>query len=198
MTLSKRLLDITVSSAALLVLSPVFAATMLSIKGTSRGSVFFHQERVGHRGERFKMIKFRSMYIDAEARRTELLAQSQREGVCFKMKDDPRVTRVGRFIRRYSIDELPQLWNVLRGDMSLVGPRPALPSEVAAYPTGALRRLDAIPGITGIWQVSGRAEISFDRMVAMDIAYLRSKSLSLDLVLLALTARAVFSGKGAY
>lgn len=198
MTLSKRALDITVSSAALLVFSPILAATMLSIKATSGGSILFHQERVGHRGEPFKMIKFRSMYEDAEARRVDLIAQSERDGVCFKMKDDPRVTRIGRFIRRYSIDELPQLWNVLRGDMSLVGPRPALPSEVAVYPTGALRRLDAVPGITGIWQVSGRAEVSFDRMIEMDVAYLRSKSMSLDLMLLALTARAVFSGKGAY
>lgn len=198
MTVSKRALDITVSLAALLALSPVLAATMLSIKATSRGAVFFYQERVGHRGERFKMIKFRSMYQDAEARRADLLAQSERDGVCFKMKHDPRVTRIGRFIRRYSIDELPQLWNVLRGDMSLVGPRPALPSEVAAYPTGALRRLDAIPGITGIWQVSGRAEISFDRMIAMDVAYLKSRSILLDILLLGLTARAVFSGRGAY
>jgi len=137
-------------------------------------------------------------YQDAEARRAHLLEQSERDGVCFKMRADPRITRVGRFIRRYSIDELPQLLNVLRGDMSLVGPRPALPSEVALYPTGALRRLHAVPGITGIWQVSGRAEIGFTRMVAMDVTYLRSKSFGLDLLLLGLTARAVFSGRGAY
>lgn len=195
---SKRLLDQTVASLAILMLSPVFIFTALAIKATSAGPVFFQQERVGLRGERFRMIKFRSMYIDAEARRAQLLEDSERDGVCFKMREDPRITRVGRFIRRFSIDELPQLLNVLRGDMSLVGPRPALPCEVAQYPTSALRRLNAVPGITGIWQVSGRAEIGFDRMVAMDVAYLRSKSMILDLVLLALTARAVVSGRGAY
>lgn len=198
MPLSKRLLDIGVASAALLILSPVLAATAIAVKTTSRGPVFFHQRRVGLRGEKFSMIKFRSMRQDSENLRGDLLTQSEREGVCFKMKDDPRITRVGKFIRRFSIDELPQLLNVLRGEMSLVGPRPALPSEVALYPTGALRRLNAVPGITGIWQVSGRAEISFARMVAMDVAYLRSKSMILDLMLLALTARAVFSGRGAY
>lgn len=198
MPMSKRILDITVASTAILALSPIFAFSALAIKATSRGPVFFRQERVGYRGETFSMIKFRSMFQDAEARRETLLTQSEREGVCFKMRSDPRITRVGRFIRRYSIDELPQLLNVLRGDMSLVGPRPALPAEVAVYPTGALRRLNAVPGITGIWQVSGRAEIGFARMVAMDVAYLRSKSLMLDLVLLGLTARAVLSGRGAY
>jgi exopolysaccharide biosynthesis WecB/TagA/CpsF family protein len=198
MPLSKRILDITVASTALLALSPVFVTTALAVKATSRGPVFFRQERVGYKGQKFPMIKFRSMYQDAEARRELLLEQSERDDVCFKMRADPRITRIGRFIRRFSIDELPQLLNVLRGDMSLVGPRPALASEVALYPTGALRRLDAIPGITGIWQVSGRAEVGFARMVAMDITYLRSKSLTLDLMLLGLTARAVFSGRGAY
>ena len=198
MTFAKRTLDITVASAALMVLSPVLAAAALSVKLSSTGPVFFYQDRVGHKGRHFRMIKFRSMYLDADARRAALLDKSEREGVCFKMKDDPRITRVGRFLRRYSIDELPQLINVIRGNMSLVGPRPALPSEVAAYPAGALRRLDAIPGITGIWQVSGRAEIGFARMVAMDVTYLRTKSLWMDIVLLALTARAVVSGKGAY
>ena len=198
MPLSKRILDVTVASVALLALSPIFVGAALAVKSTSRGPVFFRQERVGHRGEKFSMIKFRSMYQDAETRRAALLQDSERAGVCFKMRADPRITRVGRFIRRYSIDELPQLLNVLNGDMSLVGPRPALPSEVALYPTSALRRLNAIPGITGIWQVSGRAEIGFARMVAMDVAYLRSKSLTLDLMLLGMTARAVFSGRGAY
>jgi len=198
MPLSKRLLDISVASAAILALSPVFAATAIAVKATSRGPVFFHQKRVGLQGETFSMIKFRSMRQDSEALRAELLSQSERDDVCFKMKADPRITGVGKVIRRYSIDELPQLLNVLRGDMSLVGPRPALPSEVALYPTGALRRLNAVPGITGIWQVSGRAEIGFARMVAMDVAYMRSKSMVLDILLLALTARAVFSGRGAY
>lgn len=195
---SKRLLDQTIASLAIIALSPVFLATAIAIKATSKGPVFFQQERVGYRGETFQILKFRSMYTDAEARRAALLTESEREGVCFKLKKDPRITAVGRFIRRFSIDELPQLLNVLRGDMSLVGPRPALPCEVAQYPTPALRRLNAVPGITGIWQVSGRAEIGFDRMVAMDVAYLRSKSLLLDLVLLFMTARAVVSGRGAY
>jgi exopolysaccharide biosynthesis WecB/TagA/CpsF family protein len=195
---SKRLLDEGVALLALVLLSPVFLATAIAVKATSRGPVFFLQERVGFRGQRFQMIKFRSMYLDAEERRAELLKDSDRDAICFKMRADPRITSVGRFIRRFSIDELPQLINVLRGDMSLVGPRPALPSEVAQYPTPAMRRLHAVPGITGVWQVSGRAEIGFERMVAMDVAYMRSKSLVLDLILLALTARAVFSGRGAY
>lgn len=198
MPLSKRVLDVTVASASVLALSPILAGTALAIKATSRGPVFYRQERVGYRGESFTMLKFRSMSQGADAARAQLLAQSDRDGVCFKMRDDPRITRVGRFIRRYSIDELPQLLNVLKGDMSLVGPRPALPAEVAVYPTGALRRLNAFPGITGIWQVSGRAEIGFARMVAMDVTYLRSKSLMLDLILIGLTARAVISGRGAY
>ncbi|WP_316015088.1 WecB/TagA/CpsF family glycosyltransferase [Roseobacter sp. HKCCA0434] len=195
---TKRLLDLTVASAALVALSPVLIGTALAVRLTSRGPVLFRQERVGLDGERFTMLKFRSMHVDAEARRAALLGQSEREGVCFKMRDDPRLTPVGGLIRRYSLDELPQLWNVIRGDMSLVGPRPALPEEVAAYPIGALRRLRAVPGITGIWQVSGRAEIAFGRMVAMDLAYIRSRSVLLDMLLLALTARAVLAGRGAY
>lgn len=198
MPISKRYLDETVAWIALIALSPVFVATAIAIKATSPGPVFFHQERVGYRGETFKMVKFRSMYVDAEARRAQLLGDSERDGICFKMRNDPRVTAVGRFIRRFSIDELPQLINVLRGDMSLVGPRPALKSEVAAYPASAMRRLKAVPGITGIWQVSGRAEIGFNRMVAMDVAYLRSRSLLLDIALLGKTARAVVSARGAY
>ena len=198
MPLGKRLLDVTVASAAILSLTPVLAATALAVKSTSRGPVLFRQTRVGLDGRKFTMLKFRSMHVDAEARRAALLSQSERDSVCFKMKKDPRLTSVGGFIRRYSLDELPQLLNVLRGDMSLVGPRPALPEEVAAYPTHALRRLQAVPGITGIWQVSGRAEVPFGRMVAMDVAYIRSKSVAFDLLLLGRTARAVIAGRGAY
>ena len=198
MPLNKRVLDIVVASTALLALAPVFAAAAIAVKATSRGPIFFRQTRVGLNGAKFRMIKFRSMHVNAAQRRTELLEQSERKGVCFKMKKDPRLTPIGGFIRRYSIDELPQLWNVLKGEMSIVGPRPALPEEVAAYPTSALRRLEGVPGITGLWQVSGRAEIAFERMVAMDVAYLRSKSLVLDLLLIALTARAVIGGRGAY
>ncbi len=198
MPLSKRILDLLVASASLIALSPVFVATAVAVKTTSPGPIFYRQTRIGFNGRPFRMIKFRSMHVDAEARRSALLQRSEREGVCFKMKDDPRLTPIGSFIRRYSIDELPQFWNVIRGDMSIVGPRPALPEEVAAYPTGALRRLKGVPGITGVWQVSGRAEIAFDRMVAMDVAYLRSRSVLLDLLLITLTARAVLVGRGAY
>jgi exopolysaccharide biosynthesis polyprenyl glycosylphosphotransferase len=194
----KRMLDITVSTLMILIMSPLMIATALAVKLTSAGPVFFVQTRVGLNGQTFGMIKFRSMYRDAEARRAELLAQSDRSGVCFKQKNDPRITPVGRFIRRYSIDELPQLFNVLKGEMSLVGPRPALPAEVAAYPAHALGRLKAVPGITGVWQVSGRADVSFDQMVEMDIAYARSVSLRRDLAVLFLTIPAVLSGRGAY
>ncbi len=194
----KRALDILIASLAILMLAPVFLLTALAVRLSSSGPVFFVQKRVGHRGARFGMIKFRSMYKDAEARRAALLADSDREGICFKSKDDPRITPVGRFIRRYSIDELPQLFNVIKGDMSLVGPRPALEQEVAQYPAHAMERLDALPGITGIWQVSGRADIGFDDMVRMDIAYARHANLALDLLILALTFRAVISARGAY
>ncbi|MEL6584342.1 MAG: sugar transferase [Pseudomonadota bacterium] len=196
--LSKRLLDICAASAALILLSPVLICTMIAVMLTSPGGAFFVQNRVGYRGGSFGMIKFRSMYKDADARRAALVADSDRSGVCFKLKNDPRITPVGRFIRRYSIDELPQLINVLIGDMSLVGPRPALPQEVSQYPQYARERLNALPGITGVWQVSGRADVSFEDMVAMDIAYVRGVSLWSDLRLLLLTVPAVLSGRGAY
>ncbi len=196
--LTKRVLDLSLTSFGILAIAPLLIGTTLAIKLTSRGPVFFRQERIGKDGKPFMMYKFRSMFIDAEERRAALLETSDRKGVCFKQKDDPRITRVGRFIRRFSIDELPQLLNVIKGDMSLVGPRPALPEEVAVYSPRALERLKATPGLTGVWQVSGRADIGFDRMVEMDIAYSRSVSLMLDLMLLALTFRAVLSGRGAY
>ncbi|MBB4120628.1 WecB/TagA/CpsF family glycosyltransferase [Martelella radicis] len=194
----KRLLDIAVASSALLMLSPLMASTALAVAATSRGPVFFRQTRIGENGKPFTMLKFRSMYRDAEARRAALLETSDREGICFKSRTDPRITPVGRIMRRLSIDELPQIINVLKGDMSIVGPRPALPQEVAAYAPEAMSRLGAKPGITGLWQVSGRAEIGFDRMLEMDNAYIRSRSIVLDLTIIALTARAVFSGRGAY
>jgi exopolysaccharide biosynthesis WecB/TagA/CpsF family protein len=198
MPLAKRALDVSAGLLALAVLSPVFLATALAVRFTSSGPVFFRQTRVGRDGTPFTMLKFRSMHVDAEARRDALLQHSERDAVCFKMRDDPRLTPVGGVIRRYSLDELPPLWNVIRGDMSLVGPRPALPEEVAAYPAPARRRLSAVPGITGIWQVSGRAEIAFGRMVAMDLTYIRTRSLVLDLLLLGRTAQAVLAGRGAY
>ncbi|EAQ12973.1 exopolysaccharide biosynthesis WecB/TagA/CpsF family protein [Maritimibacter alkaliphilus HTCC2654] len=197
-TIAKRAFDLLVAGAVILALSPLFALTALAIKADTRGPVFFRQTRVGRNGQPFSMLKFRSMAVDAEARRDALLATSDRSGVCFKSRTDPRVTRVGRLLRRYSIDELPQVFNVLTGDMSIVGPRPALPNEVAAYPPRALGRLAVKPGLTGVWQVSGRAEIGFDKMVDMDIAYARTRSVLLDAVLLALTFRAVLTGRGAY
>ncbi|NRB36611.1 MAG: sugar transferase, partial [Rhodobacteraceae bacterium] len=173
-------------------------ATMVMVGATSRGRVFFCQSRVGKDGRRFAMIKFRSMYTDAEERRASLLATSDRDGTTFKMKDDPRITPVGRFIRRASIDELPQLINVLKGDMSLVGPRPALPTEVAEYPVHALERMNVLPGITGIWQISGRADVSFDQMIAMDVAYVRGATIWIDVVILWRTIGAVLTARGAY
>ncbi|MGY9046417.1 hypothetical protein P775_25815 [Puniceibacterium antarcticum] len=196
--LQQRFLDITVSAGALLLLSPLLAITALAIKADSRGPVLFKQTRVGRNGTAFTIFKFRSMSTDAEARRAALIATSDRDGVCFKSRTDPRVTRVGRFIRRFSIDELPQILNVLRGDMAIVGPRPALPCEVAAYPQRAHGRLAVKPGITGVWQVSGRATIGFDQMVEMDLSYAATRTLQLDLFLIAKTFGAVFSGRGAY
>ncbi|MBB93406.1 MAG: UDP-phosphate galactose phosphotransferase [Rhodobacteraceae bacterium] len=193
-----RALDIAVSGAALVMLAPLLALTALAVRLDSPGPVLFRQIRVGRDGQPFTMVKFRSMRTDAEALRADVEAGSDRDGLCFKARRDPRITRVGRVLRRFSIDELPQILNVLRGDMSLVGPRPALPAEVAAYPDRALARLAVKPGLTGIWQVSGRADIGFEKMIDMDLAYIRSRSLGLDLLLLALTARAVVAGRGAY
>ncbi|WP_371153830.1 WecB/TagA/CpsF family glycosyltransferase [Jannaschia sp. 2305UL9-9] len=194
----RRFLDITLSASALLLLSPLLVGTALAIVMDSRGPVLFRQTRVGQDGRTFTMFKFRSMSTDAESRRAALLAMSDRQGVCFKSRNDPRVTKVGRFIRRFSIDELPQILNVLRGEMSIVGPRPALPCEVAEYPKRALGRLAVKPGITGVWQVSGRANIGFDQMVEMDISYATSRTLLVDIILILRTFGAVASGRGAY
>ena len=194
----KRPLDLAVGLLALVVAGPIFLIIAALVRLSSPGSVFFAQTRIGKNGQPFKMYKFRSMYIDAEARRAEVLAQSDREGICFKSKNDPRITPVGRWLRRLSLDELPQVLNVIKGDMSLVGPRPALPSEVAVYPARAMQRLSVLPGITGLWQVSGRAEIGFDEMVEMDIHYARNAGLITDLSIMLRTFGAVFSGRGAY
>ena len=196
--IQRRSLDLALSAMALLMLSPILAVTAVAIKLDSRGPVLFRQTRIGRDGTPFTMFKFRSMGTDAEKRRAALLATSDREGVCFKSRNDPRVTRVGRFIRRFSIDELPQILNVLRGEMAIVGPRPALPSEVAAYPARALGRLSVKPGITGLWQVSGRATIGFDQMVEMDLSYASSRTLLLDVALIMRTFGAVASGRGAF
>lgn len=194
----RRALDLLVSGGALLLLLPLLALTALAIKCDTRGPVLFRQTRVGRNGKPFSMCKFRSMSVGAEAQRSAILSTSDREGICFKSRSDPRITRVGRFIRRFSIDELPQILNVLRGDMSIVGPRPALPCEVEAYPVRALGRLAVKPGITGVWQVSGRADIGFDKMIDMDLAYASSRTILLDIILILMTFRAVVSARGAY
>lgn len=195
---AKRALDIVGASLAILALLPIFIATSLCIRMEDKGPMFFRQTRIGASGTPFRMIKFRSMYTDAEERRKALLSQSERDGTCFKMRNDPRITRTGRFIRRFSIDELPQLFNVLGGSMSLVGPRPALPSEVTTYSGTHWQRLDGKPGITCTWQVRGRAEIPFERQAIMDRAYLKRTNLWVDIKLLLCTPRAVLGGRGAY
>lgn len=196
--IASRIMDVSIASAGLVALAPVFAMTALAIKLDSKGPALFRQTRVGKNGTSFSMLKFRSMHQDAEALRAKVEENSDREGVCFKARRDPRITRVGRFIRRTSIDELPQIINVLRGEMSIVGPRPALPSEVAKYPSRAFARLAVKPGITGVWQVSGRADVGFDKMVEMDLAYAAHRTITLDFILILMTFRAVFSGRGAY
>jgi exopolysaccharide biosynthesis WecB/TagA/CpsF family protein len=195
---SKRTLDIAIALLALVLLGPIFAAICLLVTMEDRGPVFFKQTRIGANGKPFKMWKFRSMSVDAEARRASLLAQSERDSTCFKMKHDPRITRIGAIIRRASLDELPQLVNVLKGEMSIVGPRPALPSEVITYQERERGRLHGKPGITCIWQVSGRAEIPFEQQVEMDIHYLSRKSIAQDIGLIAKTIPAVLTGRGAY
>jgi len=165
----------------------------------SKGSILFQQTRVGRYGHEFSMLKFRSMRMDAEIVKSELKSENEVEGgVIFKMKADPRITQVGKYIRRFSIDELPQLINVLYGDMSLVGPRPPLPNEVEMYGSRDRRRLEVVPGITGLWQVSGRSDTTFEEQVSLDIDYLESNGLLNDIVILFKTIPAVVSGKGAY
>jgi len=194
----KRSMDVVLSILALVALGWVFLLIAIAIACTSHGPVLFLQERVGRNGKVFKLFKFRSMYRDADARRAEIEQLSDRSGICLKVKRDPRITPVGRFLRRSSLDELPQIFNVLLGDMSLVGPRPALVSEVAEYPAHAHRRHTVRPGITGLWQVSGRADIGFDEMISLDLDYVRQMSVLADMVILLMTVRAVVSGRGAY
>jgi len=195
----RRAFDIVGSLVALILLSPIFLATAIAIKLEDPGAIFFTQTRVGRFGSTFPFYKFRSMYVDAEARKAELMAQNESgDGVIFKMKNDPRITRVGRIIRRFSIDELPQLLNVLKGDLALVGPRPPVPAEVADYTLEQRKRLHVKPGITCIWQVSGRSDIPFREQVQLDLQYIRSQSLWTDILLLLKTIPAVLLGRGAY
>ena len=195
----KRTMDIVLSILAIILGSPIFLITALLVKVTSPGPIIFSQVRVGRFGRHFKFYKFRSMYIDAEARKAELLKQNESgDGVIFKMKRDPRITPVGRFIRKFSIDELPQLFNVILGDMSLVGPRPPLPQEVRTYTLEERKRLNITPGITCLWQVSGRSELPFSKQIALDKEYIASQSVWKDFLILLRTVPAILTGKGAW
>ena len=195
----KRFMDIVLAIFAIIAGSPVFLLTALLVKLTSPGPIIFSQVRVGKHGRHFKFYKFRSMYIDAEARKAELMKLNESgDGVIFKMKRDPRITPIGRFIRKFSIDELPQLFNVLLGDMSLVGPRPPLPSEVRTYTLEARKRLNITPGITCIWQVSGRSELPFSKQIALDKEYIASRSAWKDFLILLKTIPAILTGRGAW
>lgn len=195
---AKRAFDLVVASLALVLLSPVFLLIAMLVRRDSSGPAIFSQERVGLNGERFRMLKFRSMVVDAEAQLPTLLDSSDGNGVLFKMRTDPRVTRIGAFLRRYSLDELPQLVNVLKGDMSLVGPRPPLAAEVERYDDWARRRLLVRPGITGLWQTQGRSDLSWDDSVRLDLYYVENWSLTGDVIILYRTARAVMRAQGAY
>jgi exopolysaccharide biosynthesis polyprenyl glycosylphosphotransferase len=196
--LTKDLFDKTAATLGLLFFLPALVTVAVAIKATSRGPVFFRQERVGRDGRTFAMLKFRSMIVGADRMVEQLAAGSDGNGVLFKKKDDPRITPIGRFMRRYSIDELPQLLNVLRGEMSLVGPRPPLPTEVERYGFDMHRRFLVKPGLTGLWQVSGRSDLSWDDSVRIDVRYVENWSLTFDFMILWKTVGAVLRGSGAY
>jgi lipopolysaccharide/colanic/teichoic acid biosynthesis glycosyltransferase len=195
----KRVVDLIVAATALVLASPLLIVVMILIKTEDGGPIFFRQIRIGLRGRPFGMWKFRSMVMNADALKDQLLKQNEMQGgVTFKMKHDPRVTPIGRWIRKFSVDELPQLWNVIVGDMALVGPRPPVPREVRDYTVPERQRLMAKPGLTCFWQVAGRSEIDFAGQVRLDVQYIRSQSIWLDFVLLLKTIPAVLLGKGAY
>ncbi|MFZ4893535.1 sugar transferase [Plantibacter sp. Mn2098] len=194
----KRALDVTLTSIGLVLVSPLLAVIALLVKLDSPGPALFSQERVGRNGERFRMYKFRSMIVDAEAALPALRAESDGNGTLFKMKDDPRVTRIGKILRKFSLDEFPQLWNVLTGEMSLVGPRPPLASEVDEYEPDAHRRLHIKPGLTGMWQVSGRSDLSWEESVRLDLYYVENWSITGDLMILWQTVKVVLRPVGAY
>jgi len=195
----KTFIDVFGSLILLILLSPLFLITAILIYINDPGPIFYVAHRVGLNGAYFGFIKFRSMYINADKMKDQLMEQNESaDGVLFKMKNDPRVTRIGRFIRRFSIDELPQLFNVLKGDMSLVGPRPPLPREVMEYTLEDRKRLHVKPGITCLWQIKGRSEIPFHQQVQLDMQYIRSQGIKNDLLILLKTIPAVISGRGAY
>ncbi|MFJ8219581.1 sugar transferase [Bacillus cereus] len=195
----KRLMDIFGAICGLIFLSPIFIIVAIIIKlEDKKGSVFFKQIRVGKDGKEFGMYKFRSMVTDAEERLTDLLQHNEVSGAMFKMKDDPRITKIGRFIRKTSIDELPQLLNVLKGEMSLVGPRPPLPREVKEYTAYDKQRLLVTPGCTGLWQVSGRSSINFDGMVELDLIYIKKRSILFDMKIICKTVLLLLGSQDAY
>jgi lipopolysaccharide/colanic/teichoic acid biosynthesis glycosyltransferase len=195
---AKRAFDVVASFLALIALAPLFLLIALFIKLEDGGPVFFAQTRVGRFGREFKMFKFRSMCLNAEARLAEVLANNHhKEGVTFKIKDDPRLTRAGKWLRKFSLDEFPQFYNVLIGDMSLVGPRPPVPREVALYTLADRRRLAVMPGLTCFWQISGRSEIDFSGQVRLDVQYIEAQSFWVDVNIMVKTVPAVLSGKGA-
>lgn len=195
----KRTFDVVASFIALIVLIPVFAVIALLIKfDDPKGSVFYTQIRIGKDKRQFKIFKFRSMVSDADRHKRELLKYNEINGAMFKMKDDPRITRIGGFLRKHSLDELPQLLNVLIGDMSLVGPRPPLPSEVEQYSSADTQRLLVVPGCTGLWQVTGRNDVDFHEMVELDLKYISEASVWVDLVILLKTVQIVIKPNNAY
>jgi exopolysaccharide biosynthesis polyprenyl glycosylphosphotransferase len=192
----KRVIDILVSAMALAGLLPLLVAVAIAVKLDSGGPIFYSAERIGKKGRVFRCTKFRTMTRDADHRRAEVMHMNERDGVLFKIANDPRITKVGRFLRKYSLDELPQFYNVLRGDMSVVGPRPPLASEVQEYKLSYLRRLDVTPGITGLWQVQARQDPSFDNYISLDMAYIESWNLWLDLKIMVRTIGVVIQGTG--
>jgi len=192
----KRLLDITVATLAIVLLSPVLLAIAIAVRLDSPGPIFYASERIGKKARVFKCIKFRTMVRDADRKRAEIMHMNEREGILFKMTNDPRITRMGRILRKYSLDELPQFFNVLLGDMSVVGPRPPIASEVRQYNLAHLRRLDVTPGITGLWQVQARQDPSFDSYISLDVAYIENWSVWLDIKIILRTIGVVFAGTG--
>ncbi|WHY03685.1 sugar transferase [Neobacillus sp. DY30] len=197
--LTKRIVDIVGAFSGFILLSPFFLIFAILIKMQDpRGPIFFKQERVGKNGQKFYMYKFRSMVMNAEELLKDLLEKNEISGAMFKMKDDPRITRVGKFIRKTSIDELPQLWNVIKGEMSLVGPRPPLPREVEEYDDYDKQRLTVTPGCTGLWQVSGRNSLSFKEMVELDLKYISERNLWMDIRVILKTFLVLFGSKNAF
>ncbi|NBC69902.1 sugar transferase [Paenibacillus sacheonensis] len=197
--MTKRALDIILSVIGMICLTPLYIVVAIMIKlEDPKGAVFFRQSRVGLNEKLFDMYKFRSMVSNAEDLLTDLLDKNEVSGAMFKMKEDPRITKIGKFIRKTSIDELPQLWNVIRGDMSLVGPRPALQREVAEYNTIDKLRLKVKPGCTGLWQVSGRNDLGFEQMVELDLKYIKDRSIAYDLKIILRTVKVLFGAKDAF